>query len=94
MLYVSKIIFNDGTIVNVSDIYNIKQKKYIHDTEFTVDDFLNRIKLKLPLSRNQITSFCRNITNAQRRAFLKKLVSDGVLFIEKDGKKETYHHVS
>lgn len=94
MIYVSKIVFNDGTSVNVSDIYNLKKRTFVHDNNFTADDLFKRVKSKLPLSKNRITQMCRNISSDKRNSLLRELVDSGILTVEKDGKKTTFYNVS
>lgn len=85
MIYVKALIFSDGSVLNISDVYKNKNIKNIN-----ADDFLLRFVERLPLSRNKITYFCRNYTAKERQDMLDFLVESGKLHIKKSGKKTIY----
>jgi hypothetical protein len=89
MLYVSKIVFNDGTVIKVSDLYNKKEETL--NKEQLVDAFYYRLKPQLPLTRSAITEKTRNVKQSDRNLFLSTLVNQGKLITTKKGKKVTYY---
>lgn len=89
MLQIKKIVLTNGMEISAGQLLalialnpEMKQDRY--------KDFVESIIHRLPMTRNDITQASRKYNSIEVSSFLKRMMDDKLITMERDGKKRTF----